>query len=355
MKMDILPRTTVEFLEVKEFLKNSQVILDVRSPKEFQAGHIRKAKNLPLFTDEERHEVGLCYRRDGPQMAFLKGLSYVAPKMTNIVETVWELCGKRGKVFLYCARGGQRSQSVGWLLEKANLEVFLLKKGYKAFRQFVLSELNKERKFLVLGGYTGSGKTKILQVLAQRGWPVLDLESIAHHRGSAFGHLGLDIQPTPMQWENNLALKLFSLPEEKTILVEDESRLVGKLVIPPKIWQSMRQAKLIFLEVPIEERLYAIVEEYGKYHAAQLIFSFKQIAKRLGLENTKEAILAVEGGDLKKAALISLSYYDKAYQYGLQKRRPESVVFIKEDTFEKRLFAIESILQNLEFSEAFYV
>ncbi|MCS6985119.1 MAG: tRNA 2-selenouridine(34) synthase MnmH [Leptospiraceae bacterium] len=338
----------VIFLDARDFLKESEssAILDVRSPVEYAQGHIPGALNLPLFSDEERAEVGICYKNKGFLKAFLLGLRFVGPKLPHMVEKAWELSGQSKKIYLYCARGGQRSQSVAWLFAKSGLEVFVLKGGYKFFRRFVLELLEKKRKLLILGGLTGSGKTELLHQLASRGWPVLDLEGLANHRGSAFGHLGLPPQPTVMQFENNLALALVKLPEDEPIFVEDESRMIGRLPIPKALWEEMRRSPVFFLRVDRETRIKNILAQYGASKAQELVVAFKQIEKRLGQELTQKCISLVEQGLYAEAARLSLHYYDRAYLYGLSKRDPQSIIYVDGNLARENLSLFEFKLRE---------
>ena len=178
-------------------------LLDVRSPAEFEQGHIPGAINVALFTNEERARVGTIYKTQGKDEAVLEGLRIVGPKMASIVEQALELAPER-KLKVHCWRGGMRSGSVGWLLRQAGFSVEVLNGGYKAYRQKVLQELANPFNFVVVGGPTGSGKTHVLKALQNSGEQVIDLEGLAHHRGSAFGHMGLEEQPSSEYFENLL-------------------------------------------------------------------------------------------------------------------------------------------------------
>ncbi|MEY2794218.1 MAG: hypothetical protein RJA76_2210, partial [Bacteroidota bacterium] len=178
-------------------------ILDVRSPGEFKRAHIPNALSLPLFTDEEREKVGICYKHQGKEKAVELGLEFVGPKLVNFVKYAKKVAFE-GEILVHCWRGGMRSASMAWLLETAGLKVFLLEGGYKSYRNFVLKIQSEPLPLRVLGGKTGSGKTELLREMKNAGFQVIDLEDLAKHRGSAFGHFGLEEQPSSEHFENLL-------------------------------------------------------------------------------------------------------------------------------------------------------
>jgi tRNA 2-selenouridine synthase len=214
-------------------------IIDVRSPKEFAQGHIPGAHNLPLFSDAERALVGTCYKQKGKEPAIKLGLEIVGLKMTSFVEDAAKMAPGK-KIMLHCWRGGMRSSCMAWLLELTGFQVAILKGGYKAYRNYVLSVFQKDFKLKVLGGRTGSGKTHLLQLVQDKGKQIIDLEAIAHHKGSAFGKIGFAAQPTSEQFENDLARKLQMLDLQHEIWIEDESKGIGRCFIPLNFLQTMR-------------------------------------------------------------------------------------------------------------------
>lgn len=342
---------------IEEFLTLSQniPIIDVRTPAEFEQGHIPGAFNIPLFTNEERKIVGTLYKQEGREIAILKGLELVGPKLKTIVKEVervangkleeWKNGSKNSEletlnlkpktVLVHCWRGGMRSSSVAWLLALCGYEVFTLKGGYKFFRRFVLETFSQKRNFLILGGKTGSGKTYVLQELIALGEDVIDLEKIAHHKGSSFGSLGEEKQPSQEQFENILAMQLHKINVEKKIWLEDESRMVGHKSIPAGMWEQMRTTEVLYIDIPFEERVKHLVKDYGKFSKEELITATERIKKRLGGMQAKQAIEAINNNDLKTACEISLSYYDKAYEHGITQREKQSV---KKISFDKMDF-----------------
>lgn len=299
-------------------------MLDVRSPKEFMHGHIPGATNMPLFDNEGRAEVGTIYKQKGKQPAILRGLELVGPNMASMAE-LGRTASIDNTIFVHCWRGGMRSGSVAWLLESYGLKVFTLKGGYKAFRNYVQQQFAEPKRFVVLGGRTGSRKTQFLHSLRQQGEQIIDLEGLAHHKGSAFGTLGEKPQPTQEQFENTLGLALRQLDPAKHTWIEDESRTIGTKVIPGGLWDQMRDAQVISIQQPLEERVEYLTQEYGKFPAEQLREAITRIGKRLGPQHMKDALIALDAADLRTVCRICLQYYDRSYDYGLSQRPTETV------------------------------
>jgi tRNA 2-selenouridine synthase len=341
----------VQKLPVTDFLRgfHKGLLIDVRSPGEFNHAHIPGAFSLPLFSDEERKLVGTTYKQNSREEAIKIGLDFFGPKMRKMVEKVEKLAGvqqlkdqgsKAGqatiepkKIFVYCWRGGMRSAGVAWLLDLYGFKVYTLSGGYKAFRNHVLQSFEKPWPFKILGGFTGSGKTKVLSELMARGEKGIDLEAIACHKGSAFGSYQMPPQPTQEMFENLLCSQLDSLTTAvdagTSIWLEDESQRIGNLNIPNAIWRNMRQSSIFFLDIPFEERLSHLVEEYGKCEVSKLLESTLRISKRLGPLETKNTVAFLEAGDLKEAFRILLRYYDKHYLKGLHNRDNVSALLSK--------------------------
>ena len=337
-------------------------VLDVRSPGEFAHAHIPGAYALPLFTDEERKIVGTAYKQQSRALAIKVGLEFFGPKMRNMVEEVEKLLdtiqmtpartypsgaggddskeakGKSKIVLVHCWRGGMRSAGVAWLLDLYGFKVYTLVGGYKFFRRWVLNQFEKQWSFGIVGGYTGSGKTELLKKLADLGERVVDLESLANHKGSAFGNIGMPDQPSQEMFENRIALKLFHVssvsekrvnghatrnsyaPDIDTIWMEDESQRIGTVNIPHPLWAQMRKSNVFFLDIPFSERLSHITEEYGQLDLEKMIAAVERIQKRLGGLETKTTISLLREGNINEAFRILLKYYDKWYLKGLHNR-----------------------------------
>jgi len=308
-------------LPLSDFLQGPEnaPILDVRAPVEYAHGHIPGALSFPLFSDEERARIGTTYKQGSQDKAVLLGLDLFGPKMSQMVKVASKLVPGK-EVRLHCWRGGMRSGAVQWLLELAGFKVHLLNKGYKDYRHWALAQFAEPRPLLVLGGLTGSGKTDVLHALARLQEPVIDLEGLANHKGSAFGSIGLPPQPTQEQFENDLAAALSELSLQQPVWVEDESRTIGGIHVPTPLYQQMSTAPLVVLEIPRAVRVRKLAEEYGREDAGALATSILRIRKRLGGLATKEALAAIAEDDMEKMVSLVLDYYDKTYGHGLTGR-----------------------------------
>jgi tRNA 2-selenouridine synthase len=303
-------------------------VFDVRSPGEYLHAHIPGAFNLPLFSDEERKIVGTAYKQEGKQPAIKYGLEFFGPKMITLIDDVKAVLKKSSSsnILLHCWRGGMRSAAVAWLMDLYGFDVYLLEGGYKTYRQHVLAVFDLPLRMQIIGGYTGSNKTGMLHQLKQMGHAVIDLEHIALHKGSAFGGIDMEPQPTQEMFENKLAgiinqIHLLQENNEATdCWIEDESQRLGKLHIPHPFWNSMRQKTVYFLDIPFEERLKHIITCYGNLDKEKLITAVIRIRKRLGPLESKNCINFLLEDNIPDAFRILLQYYDKTYRKSLQNR-----------------------------------
>jgi len=342
----------IQKISIEQFLPLSEQypVLDVRSPGEYQHAHIPGAFNLPLFSDDERKAVGTAYKQQNRETAIKIGLDYFGVKMRKMVEEAEALLEKRHQsnndqrsstnvLLVHCWRGGMRSAGVAWLLDLYGFKVYTLAGGYKAYRKWVLSQFEKEYPFRIIGGFTGSGKTRVLHELKSHGKRVIDLEALANHKGSAFGFMG--VQPKQEMFENLLADQLAACSSQLesdrqtvtndqrptnsdqhsfAIFMEDESQRIGNLQIPMPLWHTMRKCPVLFLDIPFEERLHYITEEYGRLDKEHLVNSIIRIQKRLGGMETKNAINYLLEDNHLESFRILLTYYDKWYGKALHNR-----------------------------------
>lgn len=352
----------VEKLHIAPFLElaTGHLLVDVRSPGEYRHAHIPGAVNIPLFTDEERKIVGTAYKQESREKAIKLGLGFFGPNMRKIVDEVERLIQNSdyasdnilkaphsrlptpgsefptpnsrlqppdSRILLYCWRGGMRSAAIAWLLDLYGFKVYTLTGGYKKFRNHVLDIFNEPHELRMIGGFTGSGKTEILQVLKERGEAVIDLENIAKHKGSAFGNIGMPEQPTQEMFENLLAMELKAKsvskdlpPRRNPIWLEDESQRIGLVNIPNAFWKTMRSSPVSFLDIPFEERLAHIVQEYGGLDKERMLGAIGRIREKLGGQHAKTASQYLEEGNIIESFRILLKYYDKFYLRGLHNR-----------------------------------
>jgi tRNA 2-selenouridine synthase len=294
-------------------------VADVRAPAEYVRGHLPGAFPLPLFSDDERARVGTTYKQKGREAAVLLGFDITAPKWTGYIENALQIAPRK-KILLHCWRGGMRSGAMAWALDLYGFDVYLLQGGYKAFRHWVLRQWHSDYNLLVLGGMTGSGKTRILQQLKHSGEQVIDLEDLAQHQGSSYGSINRLVQPTQEQFENELATALSRLDPGKRIWIEDESQNIGKCLIPKPLWVQLRAGLLLDIQVPLQYRLDALVGEYGQLDKDFLVECTERIGRRLGPEQTTHAIAAIRENRMEDFIRIVLVYYDKTYRKGLDSR-----------------------------------
>ncbi len=312
--------------ELEKFRKFNGPLIDVRSPGEYYKGHMPNSINIPLFDNEERSIVGTVYKNYGRQEAVIKGLEFLAIKIENIIKKLFEVINdheltSHNKQFsdptlkIYCARGGMRSQSICWLLEKYNHRSVALKNGYKSYRKWTLDSFNKKWKIVVMGGKTGTGKTKILKLLRDNNYQIIDLEGLASHRGSTFGGLGMKSQPSNEQFENTIAEELKGFIKNKKIFVEAESANIGKCKIPQEFFSQMKTAERVEIKKSESNRLEELIKTYSIFEEKDLIEAVLRIKKRLGPQRTTIAIESIKNKDWKSVCKSVLEYYDKCYDY----------------------------------------
>jgi len=305
---------------------NHVPIIDVRSPGEFAAGHIPNANNVELFTDKERAVVGTTYKKESKERAFEIGYEFVKPKLSDFISESLEIAPEK-EVVVHCWRGGMRSNAFAdHLMDNGFEKVYVIEKGYKAFRNYALHFFEQPLSLQILSGYTGTGKTEILHSLKKKGQQVIDLEGLANHRGSAFGGIDLPPQPTTEQFQNNLFSVVHGLNPKLPIWVEDESKSIGKVVIPDAFYLKMSMMPVYFLDVPFQERIKHLVAMYANLSHDKLAAAISRITKRLGYDKAKFALDALESKDYYKVVEITLFYYDKAYLGGLQKRQESTIL-----------------------------
>jgi tRNA 2-selenouridine synthase len=315
------PLAPADFLEKAR----TRPVIDVRSPGEYAHAHVPDAVNIPLFDAAERAQVGTRYKQVGRDAAVLLGLELVGPKLAQFVEESQQLNPDGGEVLVHCWRGGMRSGSFAWLLETAGMSVSTLVGGYKAYRNAVLAGVAQPRNVLILGGKTGSAKTETLYELARLGEQVIDLEALAHHRGSSYGMIGQAPQPSSEQFQNDLHRVWMSLDPTRRVWLEDESKAVGACYLPDGLWAQMRTAPVAFLDVPLETRVIFLVETYGRFPHEALVEATDRIRKRIGNDRHQLAMQALEQFDYARVAELALGYYDKAYLHGLAQREPDRI------------------------------
>jgi tRNA 2-selenouridine synthase len=330
-------------------IEDSCIWVDVRSPGEYAKGHLPGAISLPLLDNDQRAEVGTCYKQMGQKAAIRLGFHLVGPSLSAIIQQVDDWDTSKTLV-LYCWRGGMRSESMAWLLRTAGFKVYVVSGGYKAMRKALLDYLFRPFGFILVSGYTGSGKSKWLQYLQEAGEQVVDLEALASHKGSAFGALGMPAQPTQEQFENLLANTLRKMKITKPVWIEHESRTIGRCCIPEAIYARLMVSPLIFVSVPLQRRVQQLVSEYAVYSKEQLAASICRIAKKLGPQETKEALSALEHSSYDTVAALALRYYDKCYMHDVHQHSSKQQIHW--DAGSKSHFEIAEHIKKLQ--QSFY-
>ena len=339
----------VHQIDIETFLKRIKKlsVIDVRSPGEFEKGHIPGALNIPLFSNQERAHVGTVYKVKSKEKAIEVGYKYVLPKLEDFIYEA-EKVAPDGEVIVHCWRGGMRSKSFAQHLSDNGFKtVYVLEGGYKTFRNHALNAFKTDAEICVIGGYTGSGKTHILSHMEKKGEQIIDLEGRANHKGSAFGGIGNGLQPTVEQFENNLFWDWKELDYSKTIWIEDESHRIGNVNIPMILYENMRTKPVVFLEIPRKERVKHLVEEYANCPKKDLIDSIERITKRLGGENTQIALQSIHDNNFEETANLALTYYDKYYLRGLNNRA------LQDNIFKLKLDSVDAI-KNSEKIKKYY-
>ena len=310
-------------------LRAARPLIDVRAPCEFARGAVPFAVNLPLLDDGERAAVGTAYKRSGRSAAVALGMRLVSGSVKQRRVDAWRACAEEHPdALICCARGGMRSEIAQSWLAQAGVARPRVAGGFKALRHCCLSIIDRAaalRRFVLVGGRTGAGKTRVLAAAPA----ALDLEALARHRGSAFGALPVP-QPTPVTFENALALALLHLPEDRAIAVEDESRTIGRLAVPAVLYSALQRAPVVLLEVPTAERIDNIRREYveqAEDPQPRLRTALDRIRRRLGGARHAEIAALMEaafrtpgaaaGHDAWIARLLA-DYYDPMYDHQLR-------------------------------------
>jgi tRNA 2-selenouridine synthase len=309
-------------ISIQDFLRlrKEKVIVDVRSENEFSLGHIRGAINIPILNNEERIIVGTTYKTQGQHIAIEEGFRLVGPRLYDMVRETEKVANGK-EILVHCWRGGMRSGNFCQFVGMAGIRTQSLQGGYKSYRQKAHESFLQPFQFTLISGCTGSGKSDVLRELKNQGEQVLDLEGLANHKGSAFGGLLMPPQPTTEQFENELFEEILQLDLSKRIWVEDESIAIGKIFLPHPIWQQMNKSPMIKMEVDKKVRVERLVNEYGPARQEDFLKAMSQITTKLGGQHYNAAKEKYLQGDISATIDILLTYYDKAYLGGIEKRK----------------------------------
>lgn len=313
--------------ELLELYKSGDIsLVDVRSPGEFKEFTIPGSYNIPLFTDEERAEIGTLYKQESVTAAKDKGLEVVSAKLPAFIKQFQEMPGDKA---VFCWRGGMRSKTSATVLSLMGMKVYRLIGGIRTYRQWVVDTLESyeiKPKCVVISGNTGSGKTAILHQLASEGYPVVDIEALAQHRGSIFGQIGLE-PSNQKNFEALLLLELSKWQDHPYIVMEAESRRVGKVVLPDFLIRAKEQGQQIVLDMPMESRVKFIMEDYEPaQHKQECLAAFRRIKNRIHtpIAAQIESYLLMDKF-AEAVALLLEHYYDPRYEHAGQRYIQEPI------------------------------
>jgi tRNA 2-selenouridine synthase len=302
-------------------------VIDVRSPGEHLKGHIPGAHNIPLFDNEERARVGTTYVKIGKEPAIELGKIIAGEKTDYYLNAIQNVAPDK-HMLLHCWRGGMRSAKIAAFFAEAGYQVFVLEGGYKAYRGYIRNQFSSKRQIFLIGGYTGSGKTGILKEIGKLGHQIIDLEALACHKGSNFGHLGQNVQPTTEQFENNLYTLWSELDPLKPLWLEHESMNIGTVTLPDSFHAAMLSGTLFFIELPKDYRIKRLVDEYACFEKPVLQAVLEHLGQFMGTFQAREVLLALQNDDFEKVADIALTYYDKLYANSMVRRPVKEIVRI---------------------------
>lgn len=309
----------ISYEEIKEKMKaNEYILIDVRTPNEFSDSTIPGSINIPIFTNEERAEIGIEYVNNSTDEAKLIGIEAISNKLTDIFKQVLQLKSKYPHLIFFCSRGGFRSSSIVALLDSLKISALKLDGGYKAYRTYVnnnLEKISEDINLIVLYGNTGTGKTQILKALEEKGADIIDLEACANHRGSTLGSVGLG-NPNSQKMFESLLFNAISNRKSNLVFTEGESKRIGKSVIPDYLFKKIVNGKHIEIRAPIDRRIENIKLDYLYDSNYDLIEALNHLRKRLGHNTIDEYINFVKSGNYKPVIKnLMINYYDPMYEH----------------------------------------
>ena len=310
----------IKEIELKELKTlDYPLLIDVRSEGEFAEATLPGAINIPLLNNEERARVGTVYIQVSPGAARELGLQIVSPKLPGLIQEIKDLA-KTKQIVIFCWRGGMRSKCLATVADLMEIPVYRLLGGYKAYRSQVLSYFQKELPFqtVVLRGNTGVGKTDLLRKLRTKGYPAVDLEDLANNRGSVFGAVGLEDAPSQKKFDGLLYEELSSLHKYSYIIVECESKRIGKITLPGNFYTAMQKGLRILQYDSMDNRVKRLLDEYTALPNAvfEISTALERLNKTFGHTKIRELQKLLEENRLDMFARYLLSeYYDKLYAY----------------------------------------
>ena len=307
-------------IKVEELLplieEDQMVLIDVRSPSEYNEFTMPGSINIPFFTDAERAEVGTLYKQVSVEAAKERGLEIISAKLPEFIREFRQVEGEKT---VFCWRGGMRSKTTATLLDLMNVHVRRLEGGIREYRKWVIAQLDRREapfQAFFLNGLTGTGKTKILKKLQEEGYPVIDLEGMANHKGSIFGHIGVEPH-NQKTFDSLLVQQMNKLQNAPYVLVEAESNRIGKVVVPPFLSDLKDHSLQLIIDMPVEERVKEILDDYNPWdHQQQCIEAFQRISSRIHTPIARQIEGDLKDGHFASAVRLLLeNYYDSRYRH----------------------------------------
>lgn len=325
------------------------VTVDVRSPSEFRMATIPGSVNIPLFDDAERAEVGTLYKQEGVECAKKRGLEIVSAKLPAFIESFAIIPGPKT---VFCWRGGMRSKTSATLLSLMGMQASRLTGGYRAYRQWVvkqLEEMEYDPRAVVIHGLTGCGKTEILRRLEAAGYPVLDLEGMAGHRGSRFGGIGTEARNQKM-FDALLLERLLETKDKPAVAFEAESRRIGKIMVPDLIAQRKASGLIVRIELPMEERVQHLLHDYKPWeHHEESLQAFQLIRSKIHIPIAQDIQANMERGLYDQAIeLILEHYYDLKYEHSALQYGKDADYVVKARTVDEAYAQTEELMRTLQ-------
>lgn len=325
--------------------KGNHTLIDVRSPKEFNEATIPGSINIPIFTTEERAEVGTLYKQVSQEAAKERGLEIFSAKLPTFINEFKKI---DTPMTVFCWRGGMRSKTAATVLDLMGIHANRLHGGIKSYRGWVVAELEKETfkpDLYVLNGHTGCGKTIMLDKLAAKGYPVIDLEKMANHRGSIFGQIGLEPNKQK-KFESLLVQDMKKFADEPFVFIEGESKRIGKVSLPDFLYNKKEESTQLFIDLPFERRVDIILDEYHPTdYPDMFIEAFHLIKKHIHTPIATEIEDALQKMDYRIAIKFLLEhYYDPRYDHHVNKYEDGQVFPIKASTVDDAVDQVEQFI-----------
>ncbi len=331
--------------------KKEITLIDVRSPSEFRDATIPGSLNIPVFDDAERAEIGTLYKQVSSHSAKDRGLEVMSAKLPDFVRQFGEIEG--GKA-VFCWRGGMRSRTTATVLSLMDIQVYRLTGGVRAYRKWVVESLENchfEPEAIVIQGHTGTGKTAILKRLQEEGYPVMDLEGMANHRGSIFGDIGLHSH-NQKTFDALLLQSINKLQNAPYVLIEAESKRIGKVVLPSFLVSKKEQGVVITIDMQMRERVKQIITDYEPLkHKAECLQAFQMIKGRIHIPIAKEIESALQADEYNTVVQLLLeNYYDPRYDHAFQQYKSNDTIGISANDVEEAVSYIKKYLEHRELS-----